>query len=89
MIEQFIENDIKNRKIIIKGYKDKNIILSIKDNAGGIDEMIIDKIFQPNFTTKKQGSGMGLYLAKLILDKIDAKIEIKNHQEGAEFMIIF
>jgi len=64
-----------------------NIILSISDTGGGIDNSIIDKVFEPHFTTKQNGSGVGLYLSRLILEKIGSSIEVKNRGEGVEFII--
>ena len=62
--------------------------LSIEDNAGGIKN--INKIFQPYFTTKKDGLGIGLYLVKEIIEKtFDGKIEVENKKEGACFTLFF
>jgi len=84
MVDAFNERDIEDR--IIKIYNDKNI-LYIEDNAGGIDENLIDKIFDDNFTTKKTGSGKGLYMSKLIMNKLDGDIKVENTQNGVRFII--
>jgi signal transduction histidine kinase len=70
--------------------KDK-IIISVKDNGKGIPQKIVDKIFQPFFTTKPTGLGTGLGLS-LSYDIVKAhggelKVETKEG-EGAEFIII-
>ncbi len=91
--DAIISNKIKNAQIQIKGYtaKDK-IILSILDNGGGIQNDIIDKIFDPYFTTKhkSKGTGLGLYISKMIIDgKLNGKLSIKNIEEGACVFIEF
>ncbi|WP_457747891.1 sensor histidine kinase [Sulfurimonas sp.] len=70
--------------------KDKYISISIEDNAGGINNHIIDKIFDPYFTTKEKssGSGLGLYIAKIIVEQnMQGTLSISNSQDGARFHI--
>lgn|GEM_PF-5493482 len=67
--------------------KDENIIIKIKDSAGGIKEEIIDKIFEPYFTTKHQslGTGIGLYMTSQIINKhLKGNISAKNITYGYE-----
>jgi len=84
MVDAFNERKISNR--MIKIYNDKHT-LYIEDNAGGIKEDIIDKIFDDNFTTKKTGTGKGLYMSKLIMNKLNGDIFVENTQNGARFII--
>ncbi|OPA76582.1 PAS domain-containing sensor histidine kinase [Campylobacter pinnipediorum subsp. pinnipediorum] len=85
-----IERDIKNKQIKITTSQEQDLaVISICDNAGGISDEIIDKIFEPYFTTKhsSQGTGIGLYMSKLIIDKLKGVIIIKNKDNGACFSI--
>jgi two-component system, NarL family, sensor histidine kinase EvgS len=76
------EIDKDNRYIHIKSYKNKSeIIIEITDNAGGIKETNINKIFEPYFTTKhkSQGTGLGLYMThKIITFSMNGDIKITN-----------
>jgi len=86
------EKEIKEPFIEIKLYQkgDKNYV-EIKDNAGGIDKKIINKIFDAYITTKKnKGTGIGLYMAKTIIEEnFKAKLYAKNSKKSAIFIIEF
>lgn len=99
--DAYINKNIQNRYIQIDVYKKNNFaIISIKDNAGGIKEEIISKIFEPYFTTKHkaQGTGIGLYMThQIIVDHMKGSLDVKNsileiNKEsfyGCTFMIKF
>jgi len=88
--DELLKNDLKNRKIDIEFYNEDNkLIIKIQDNAGGIEKAKIKKIFKPYYSTKKDGHGIGLYMAKMIIeDKMDGKIEVENINNGACFKMI-
>lgn len=80
-------NDKFNIDINIKHGRDYNII-EIIDDGGNIDANIIDKIFEPYFTTKKDGTGFGLYMAKVIIeDKMNGIISAHNEGQKVVFRL--
>ncbi|WP_428026977.1 PAS domain-containing sensor histidine kinase [Arcobacter sp.] len=88
--DAFVENNIKTRKILIMFFQKGDYIeINYYDNAGGIKENIIHKIFDLNFTTKPigEGTGVGMYATKLIVDKLNGKISVKNYNDGINFKI--
>jgi PAS domain S-box-containing protein len=65
-------------------------VVTVSDNAGGIPEEIIGKIFDPYFTTKgpQQGTGVGLFMSKAIIEKnMGGRLSVRNIAYGAEFRI--
>ena len=85
-----LERKIKEKEIEINLKKEKNkTILQITDNAGGISVKVMDKIFNPYFTTKEdKGTGVGLYMSKMIIEKnMKGKLTFGNTKKGAEFKI--
>ena len=90
--DAFVERNIQNPQIKISFSEDdefQNIF--IEDNAKGIDDKIISNIFNPYFSTKSQknGSGLGLYICKTILEKNNqGTIKVENKNDGVIFNII-
>ena len=85
-------NNIKDKYIKTELHKDnENIILTIHDSGGGVDEDIINKIFDPYFTTKHQskGTGLGLYIVyELVTYSLFGQIVVSNENftyENSEF----
>jgi signal transduction histidine kinase len=69
---------------------DQSAIITIRDNGGGIPADIIDKVFDPYFTTKfmAQGVGMGLYMSKMIVEKhMHGQISVSSTDSGTEITI--
>ncbi len=65
-------------------------VVTVADNAGGIPEEIMEKIFDPYFTTKgpQRGTGVGLFMSKTIIEKnMGGRLAARNIGEGAEFRI--
>jgi signal transduction histidine kinase len=110
---QILMNIITNAKDALKDLKDeepryifinisknqKNIVIEIFDNAMGIKDEIISRIFEPYFTTKhkSQGTGIGLYMSKILVDNnLKGTIFVENYKflynnidyKGAKFNIL-
>ncbi len=85
------ERKIRSPWVDVQLKKDKNkAIITIEDNGGGIDEKIIERIFEPYFTTKhqSQGTGLGLHMSyKIITESLKGSIYVKNTSNGAKFFI--
>lgn len=83
------DRHIQHGKItIILTKEDDFAVVRIQDNAGGIQEDVIEKIFDPYFTTRAQGNGIGLYMSKMIIEKnMHGVLCAKNIEDGAEFVI--
>ena len=87
-----LEENSEDKHLIIKAGKNEydRTTLTIRDNGSGIDEEALSKIFIPFFTTKKQGSGIGLSLSKQIMRKHGGAISVKSViNEGTEFTLRF
>jgi len=84
--------EAKNRMIHIRAELKSGgrTMLSITDHGGGIDTRIIEKVFEPYFTTKhkSQGTGIGLYMSKTIIEKnMGGELSVHNTSDGAQFTI--
>lgn len=85
------ERKIDNPVIRVSSLSENNgSVVVIADNGGGIRGDILDKIFDPYFTTKgpDMGMGIGLFMAKSIIEKsMNGRITVRNTHDGAEFRI--
>ncbi len=87
-----IDKKIQNPKIIITTKcEGQKLVVDVCDNGGGVHEDIIDKIFEPYFSTKDEqsGTGLGLYMSKMIIEEhLEGKLNVYNSDGGACFKII-
>ena len=86
-----VAREIENPEISISIKRDGELCtITIEDNAGGIDDTVIDKIFEPYFTTKKDfGTGIGLNLSQMIIEEsLGGLLSVKNGELGAKFKIV-
>jgi signal transduction histidine kinase len=98
LIEQTIINLVKNSisalesaegpEILLKAFKrDDQFFIEVSDNGKGISEEILDHIFTPFFTTRKEGSGIGLSLARQVMLMHKGSIHVSS-QEGVSTTFI-
>ena len=75
---------IPNPSIFINLYlKNNNIVIEIIDNGIGISQEMVNKIFEPYFTTKNKGTGLGLSIVKKIIEDHNGKIRIEKNKQMA------
>lgn len=85
-----IERNIKNPTIVISIKEDDGkALVYVSDNAGGIDKDILERVFEPYFSTKKSsGTGLGLYMSKMIIEEnMGGEIYAQNTEIGVVFCI--
>lgn len=89
--DAFEERQTSGARITVRSWQEAGkVVLTITDNAGGIREEIMDKVFDPYFTTKEQGkgTGIGLFMSKTIVEKhMGGRLSVRNVEGGAEFKI--
>ena len=84
--------DFKAEVLIDVKQVDDEIVILISNNCGQVEKKILEKMFEPYFTTKfeNQGTGIGLYMAKTIIEKnMNGRIESFNNSNGIDFIITF
>jgi len=89
--DAFLARNVDSPNIVIRAFSENGrTIVTVTDNAGGIPPEIIDRIFQPYFTTKgpEQGTGIGLFMSKTIVEKnMKGVLSARNTGCGAQFRI--
>jgi signal transduction histidine kinase len=89
--DTLVDREIKNSYIQLNLFEsNKSIMLKISDNAGGIEKENMHRIFDPYFTTKHKsmGTGLGLYISKMIIEKnMNGILSVENGKDGAIFSI--
>jgi signal transduction histidine kinase len=89
--DALVENNVDDARISLNLFTEAGTaVVTITDNAGGIADEIIDKVFNPYFTTKgpDKGTGIGLFMSKTIIEKnMGGRLTVRNTGDGAEFRI--
>lgn len=100
LIQQVMINLIKNAIEALEATKDPEIViqariqnkqlqLEVSDNGHGIPEEKLDRIFVPFYTTKVEGSGVGLSVSRQIMNLHGGHLDVSSSSSGATFMMIF
>ena len=84
-------HNLEDAVICINSFTERGkTVVTITDRAGGIDSKIIDRLFEPYFSTKgpEQGTGIGLYMSRTIIEtNMGGSLTVCNTGDGAEFRI--
>jgi len=76
------------RLILRSSHASEGIVVSVADTGGGIPEEKINRIFEPFYTTKKKGSGLGLMIVQRIVREHGGRIELESRvNKGTTFRI--
>ena len=88
-LDAFKERKIENKEINIKVLsKQSYTILIMEDNAGGVKEENLEKLFDPYYTTKSTGTGTGLYMVKLVIkNSFQGDLKINNSEKGLRYIM--
>ena len=100
LLDQVLINVVKNAGEAIADQQDRSIslsarldlsriIISVEDNGPGIPEAELDQIFIPFFTTKRDGSGVGLSLSRQIMSAHNGEIAVETGADGSTFRLVF
>jgi len=86
--DAILEKQILQGKIeIMLGEKGPIVWVAVRDNGGGIPEAVMARVFEPYFTTKEKGTGIGLYMSKMIMEHMHGTISARNVEGGTEFRL--
>ncbi len=81
-----VDNRIKNPTLtIITKESETEITITVQDNAGGVSDEVLEKMYEPYFTTKfeSHGTGIGLYMSKMIIEKsMNGSLLSENREKG-------
>ncbi|WP_051293163.1 sensor histidine kinase [Citrifermentans bremense] len=89
--DELVARGVGSALISIRAFEqDGRSVVTVTDNAGGVPEAVMGRIFDPYFTTKgaDKGTGIGLYMSRTIIEKnMGGRLTVRNTGEGAEFRI--
>ena len=85
-----IDATAKNGEIHLEAELDgSNLALRVRDDGRGVADADLDKLFQPYYTTKPQGTGLGLFVSRQIIEEMGGTLTYRSQaDQGAEFVIV-
>jgi len=87
---QAISSDKIPKIVINVGYRNGDVIITVADNGSGIEEENRNRVFEPKFTTKTSGMGLGLAMVKNIVETYKGNISFVSEKDmGTTFKVIF
>ena len=89
LIQNAVQADPGANPVKVKAEKlDNKVRISVSDQGCGIPEENLSKIFEPHFSSKKEGMGLGLAITRLIIEEHEGTIQVRSKvNEGSEFVI--
>jgi PAS domain S-box-containing protein len=87
--DAIVARGIPSGTIIVAAREENGMgVVTVHDNGGGIPEAILDKIFDPYFSTKETGTGIGLYMSKMIIERsMGGHITVDHFGDGCRFTL--
>jgi signal transduction histidine kinase len=87
--DAIVERKLGHGRIVVRIDEEEGaVVMRVRDTGGGIPEAIQNRLFQPYFTTKEKGTGIGLYMSKMIVEShMGGSIQARNVEDGAEFAV--
>ncbi len=88
--DALLQRNIFGAKITLGLFQtEATFVIKVCDNAGGMPKSVRDKLFDPSFTTKhtSEGSGVGLHMARKIMQQLDGNLSAENEGEGVCFFV--
>ncbi len=73
---------------VATGFDEREVFVEVQDDAGGIPEDILERVFEPFFTAREDGTGLGLSISREIAERHGGRLELENHGEGVRACFI-
>lgn len=87
--DALLKSDAQSRKVTIRVWRENEAAkLSISDNGGGIAEEILPHMFEPYFSTKDMGTGLGLYMARICVEGMGGTLQAENGPDGGARFVL-